>query len=253
MTTAHPPVSVCIPAYNEAASISKVIADVRRQNYKGEIEIVICDNASTDDTARIAKSQGAKVVREPRKGTRYAYDTAMRAASHDLILVTNADTRLPINWVSEIVKAYRDPKVVAVGTNQKFYSAPKWVNAFLAFSLALNPTPAMWGVSLSCRRWVMEKVGGFNQGTDLNEDSVFSLKIQKYGKMVILNHVTVLMDGRRFNRGTASAIKEWMKGFGVNALAIQARYLLTGKIESRRKTFDDVRTPPINKKNKKLA
>lgn len=244
MQTAHPSVSVCIPAYNESDSIARVISDVKKQSYKGEIEIVVCDNASTDDTARIAESHGARVVHESRKGTRYAYDAAMRAASHDLILVTNADTRLPSNWVSEIVKAYRDPKVVAVGTNQKFYSAPKWVNAFLAFSLALNPTPAMWGVSLSCRRWAMEKVGGFNQGTDLNEDAVFSLKVQKYGRLVILNHVTVLMDGRRFNRGTASAVREWLKGFGINALAIQARYILTGKVESRRKTFGDVRVSP---------
>jgi len=102
----QPKVSVVIPAYNEEVLLPSTLNSLKNQDYQDIYEVIICDNNSTDKTASIAKRFGAKVVMEKRKGTSYAYDTGMRAASGELILVTNADTLLPYNWISSIVKAY---------------------------------------------------------------------------------------------------------------------------------------------------
>lgn len=59
---------VIIPAFNEELSIAKVIEDIPII----VDEIVICDNNSTDNTAKIAKKAGATVVFEERKGYGYA-------------------------------------------------------------------------------------------------------------------------------------------------------------------------------------
>ncbi len=61
----RPRISVIIPAYNEEASIGKVIADIPAEWVD---EIVVCDNNSTDDTAEEAHRAGATVVFQPRPG-----------------------------------------------------------------------------------------------------------------------------------------------------------------------------------------
>jgi glycosyltransferase involved in cell wall biosynthesis len=240
-------VSVVLPAYNEELVLEQTLTSILEQDYPEPIQLIIADNNSTDKTSEIAKRLGAQVVLEKRKGTRFAYDAGMRAAKGELILVTNADVRLPINWITEIVKAYNDPEVVGVGTKVNFFNAPKWVQRFMNLSYAINPTESMWGTSLSCRRWVYEKAGGFNHGVNTNEDAIFSLIIQKFGKVKMLDHLTVLMDGRRYNQGPLSAIKEWVTGIGLNSIYITLNYQLFGRIKSLINDFGDIRSSIFGK------
>ncbi len=58
-------IAVVIPAYNEALSIGKVVAEIPKKLIH---EIIVVDNASTDDTARIAQAAGARVEYEPEPG-----------------------------------------------------------------------------------------------------------------------------------------------------------------------------------------
>ncbi len=58
-------VDVIIPALNEEGSISRVLADIPREVVR---EVVVCDNGSTDNTARRARAGGATVVEAPRRG-----------------------------------------------------------------------------------------------------------------------------------------------------------------------------------------
>jgi hypothetical protein len=58
-------VSVIIPAYNEETSIALVLQDLPQGKLH---EIIVVDNASTDDTAKVAEENGARVVYEKRRG-----------------------------------------------------------------------------------------------------------------------------------------------------------------------------------------
>lgn len=58
-------IDVIIPAYNEEASISKVLADIPSGWVR---EVIVCDNGSTDGTADVAKAAGATVLYEAQKG-----------------------------------------------------------------------------------------------------------------------------------------------------------------------------------------
>jgi glycosyltransferase involved in cell wall biosynthesis len=60
-----PLIDLIIPAYNEAASIGLVVGDVPSDWVR---EIVVCNNASTDRTAEVAKAAGATVVDQPHPG-----------------------------------------------------------------------------------------------------------------------------------------------------------------------------------------
>ena len=58
-------VDVIIPAYNEEASIGSVIRDIPSGLVR---EVIVCNNASTDNTAEVAKAHAATVVMAPKRG-----------------------------------------------------------------------------------------------------------------------------------------------------------------------------------------
>lgn len=60
-----PLIDLIIPAYNEESSIGLVLADMPNEWVR---EVIVCNNASTDRTAEVAKEHGATVVDEPRPG-----------------------------------------------------------------------------------------------------------------------------------------------------------------------------------------
>lgn len=61
-------ISVIIPALNEAASVGKTVRDIRAVGLPGQVEVIVANNGSTDDTAAIAAAAGARVVAEPVPG-----------------------------------------------------------------------------------------------------------------------------------------------------------------------------------------
>jgi glycosyltransferase involved in cell wall biosynthesis len=60
-----PTIDVIIPAYNEETSIANVLADIPRDLVR---EVLVCNNASSDNTAEVARKNGATVLDQPQKG-----------------------------------------------------------------------------------------------------------------------------------------------------------------------------------------
>mgnify|MGYP001596393985 CR=1 FL=1 len=59
-----PKITVAIPAKNDAAGLAKCLASIARQTYdKNLLEIIVIDDHSTDDTAKVARSFGAKILK----------------------------------------------------------------------------------------------------------------------------------------------------------------------------------------------
>ncbi len=234
-------ISVVMPAFNEEKRIADTLKTVLNQDFKGEYEVVVCDNNSSDKTSQVAEKFNVKVVKELKKGSRFAYDRAIKESSGDLILITNADVILPINWISRILEEYRDSEIVGVGTRVDFYDCPTWVKKIFNFMWNINPKKAMWGTSMSVRREYFDKIGGFDNGVNTNEDAIFSLLLEKHGKVKFIEDVVVLMDGRRFNGSVFHIVSEWIRSYGLNAIYIQFNYLVLHKIRTFKKEFRDYR------------
>jgi dolichol-phosphate hexosyltransferase len=87
-------VSVVIPCFNEAESIAKVL----RSFHKGmlakdafDFDLIVIDNSSTDDTAKIAERAGARVIHEPKQGKGYALRLGFASISKDTEYVVMMD------------------------------------------------------------------------------------------------------------------------------------------------------------------
>ena len=82
--------SIIIPAFNEAASIAALVADLRSAGSWREILVV--DDGSTDDTGARASAAGAHVIRHPyNKGNGAAVKTGVRHAAGSFVLIVDAD------------------------------------------------------------------------------------------------------------------------------------------------------------------
>jgi glycosyltransferase involved in cell wall biosynthesis len=91
--TKTPSLCILIPCHNEAPSIARVVTDYHAAF--PEARILVVDNASTDETARIAAGAGAQVLHEPRKGKAGAINTALEAVQTDLVIMVDGDGSYP--------------------------------------------------------------------------------------------------------------------------------------------------------------
>lgn len=96
--------SVIIPTINEEKSIGSTIKSIKHALKNVHHEILIIDTNSTDGTIRIAKSLGAKVVNEPRRGYGRAYKTGFRHSKGDIIVTLDADSTYPVESAMKLAK-----------------------------------------------------------------------------------------------------------------------------------------------------
>lgn len=83
-------VTIAMPAYNEGHAIAEVIAAVQSQ--VPAAEVLVIDDASSDDTAAIARAAGARVISQPyNKGNGAAIKTAIRNCRGEVLLIIDAD------------------------------------------------------------------------------------------------------------------------------------------------------------------
>ena len=176
-------ISVVIPCYNEEEGIAKVI-----ENMPDFIdEILVVDNNSTDRTAEVARSMGAKVVFEGRQGYGRAYKTGLKKAEGDIIITMDGDATYPtfaISYLIEVlirdeldfVSAARIPIHWLGSTNmiQRYFgNIVLTATVLLLFGLKLRDSQSgMWVF----RRKVLDKVSVLSDGMAFSEE----LKIKAF-------------------------------------------------------------------------
>lgn len=86
----HEGISVAIRTLNEEDKLKSLLTDIKRQEFEGEIEIIVIDNESTDNTVEVAESFGASVLTLPRPQFTYprSMNMAVEASTHELVFLT---------------------------------------------------------------------------------------------------------------------------------------------------------------------
>lgn len=209
-------ISVVICAYNEEKGISKCIENLKNLDFpKENYEIVVVDNASTDKTSEIAKSLGARVVLEKEKGIAHARQKGSEEARGEIIAFTDADTIVPKNWLKTIAEAFaKDEKLVGFGGTYRinsgsFLSRFVMNNGMYPLYLFGKIVTGGWiliGPNMAYRKWAFEKTGGFNTSLPQGEDTDISQKLQKFGKVKLINGFYVYQGGRRFEKGLVKGL-----------------------------------------------
>jgi len=110
-----------LPTINEEEGIGLTIDAIKRDIFKKnnwELELVIVDGASTDKTQEIAKSKGAKVIVEKRKGYGRAYKTGMPKLTGDIIVTGDADATYPFERIHTYIQMLLDEDLDFITTDR---------------------------------------------------------------------------------------------------------------------------------------
>lgn len=201
-------ISVVIPAYNEADFLARCLKSLQAQKNTPDYEIIVVNNASTDNTAMVAKEFGVRVIYESQQGVVHAREAGLRAAKGDIIVSTDADSFFSPYWLSNIATFFEShPTASGLAGHYYFYKAPLWAKIFPPLGAV-----AVWLLSFIIKRPIYVSAanlsfrkaafGGYDtrfyQGAD--ERGVL-LELLKNGRVFVTLKNPVLTSSRRVNQG----------------------------------------------------
>lgn len=110
----YPPLTILVAAYNESASIADTLRSIEDQHYPGELQVIVINDGSTDETPGIVREC---LTRYPwltlldikqNGGKANALNCALKIAQHDLVLTVDADSYLFHDSLQSIVERYQE-------------------------------------------------------------------------------------------------------------------------------------------------
>ncbi|MFF7449262.1 MULTISPECIES: glycosyltransferase [unclassified Streptomyces] len=191
------PVSVLVPAYNEAKCIENTVRSLMASEHP--IEVLVIDDGSSDGTARIVEAMGlpnVRVVRQLNAGKPAALNRGLANARYDIIVMMDGDTVFEPSTVRELVQPFGDPRVGAVAGNAKVGNRDSLIGAWqhieyvMGFNLdrrmydVLRCMPTIPGAVGAFRRSALERVGGMSDDT-LAEDTDITMAMHRDGWRVV--------------------------------------------------------------------
>ncbi len=112
----EPFVSIIIPVKNEAGLLKTCLESISNLDYpKENIEVIVADGMSKDNSVEIAKHYGAKVVLNKKQTVSPGRNIAFEHASGEIIAFTDADCIVDKNWIRNSLKYFKNDKVACVG------------------------------------------------------------------------------------------------------------------------------------------
>jgi glycosyltransferase involved in cell wall biosynthesis len=184
-----PRVSVVIPAYNAQRFVAETIASVKAQSYQ-DIEIIVVDDGSTDQTAAIAESfEGVRCIRKPNGGVSSARNRGVAEAQGELLAFVDSDDvwhpdklrhqvalmDLHPDVVLGITESSSDRSLMASVGRVPEGQLPRYRVIDQFGEVFLNPYLGMSGVMV--RKDAFNAVHGFDQTLPFAEDVDFYLRL----------------------------------------------------------------------------
>ena len=204
--------TVIVPAFNEADYLPatleaiQIAAERLRATSSAEVETVVVDNNSTDDTGAVAGNRGAAVLHEPVQGIARARNAGARLAHGDVLVFVDADALAPPSLLEAIHEAMNDPACVGGGVDVEYQPERRSMRLYLcAWRLLARRMELVQGVTQFCRKDVFERVGGYNEHVWMGEDVDFYRSLKRFagangGTVRFIQHSRIRASSRRFDK-----------------------------------------------------
>jgi len=192
-------ISFIVPAYNEALLLGATLdaVHVAARAVDEDYEIVVVDDASTDDTALVATRHGARLVSVAHRQIAATRNSGARAAQGELLIFVDADTIVNGAVVRAAIDALRDG-AVGGGAAVAFEGAVPLYGRLLLPVLVRLFRATRWaaGCFVFCTRNAFVAAGGFDEAFYCAEELVLSRALKRQGRFVILRQA-VTTSGRK--------------------------------------------------------
>ena len=216
-----PPVSIVVPAFNEAVGIEQALRSLAASDYPS-FEVIVVDDGSSDGTADVVERlqlPNVLVLRQANAGKSAALNRGLAAARHDLVVMVDADTIFEPETLARVVEPLADPGVGAVSGNTKVGNRRRllgrWqhIEYVMGFNLdrrlydVLECMPTVPGAVGAFRRHALDDVGGISAAT-LAEDTDTTLAIGRAGWRVVYAE-----EARAWTEAPSSLRQLWRQRF----------------------------------------
>lgn len=188
-------ISVIIPTLNEAANLPNTLHCFNAGHL--DIEIIIVDGGSHDQTLTIAQDAGAVIVCTA-PGRAHQLNTGAQYATGDAYLFLHADTQLPQNWQHWITQTLQNPHNIAgafelaIATDRPGIRLVEWGVQVRSRLLQLP----YGDQAIFLRAATFQQLGGFPD-LRIMEDFQFVKRLQSLGHIAIVP-AKVITSGRRW-------------------------------------------------------
>ena len=237
-------ISVIIPVYNAEKSIEESLNSIKNQTWKGEFEIIIVNDGSTDHSKNIIEKYieenphlNINLISQGNGGVSKARNTGLKISTGEFIALLDSDDE----WLPE--KTANQMKFLTDENQEIDFITSLWNDEKVSFPYRINSENNLVEISLKklllkvtgqtstaiFKQKILENTGYFDENQKYSEDANFWMRISENNKMYLLPEKLVIAGkGKRsfgFS-GLSANLKEMEKGIQKNILEMHQ----TGRI-----------------------
>jgi rSAM/selenodomain-associated transferase 2 len=192
-----PSLSIIIPVLNEEAIIE---ATLNRFKDDLNLEVIVVDGGSRDNTVSIANRLGVKVIKTTSSGRANQMNAGAEVASSKILLFLHADTRLPVNYLKTIEDTLSKPQVIGGAFQLAIEGEAK---SLRLIEIMVNIRSRYFGLpygdqALFIYQSIFKSVGGF-ANLPIMEDFELVQRLKSRGKIAIAP-ADVITSSRRWQK-----------------------------------------------------
>ena len=180
-------ISLVIPAHNEEQFLPRLLdsIDVARHHYRHgaeTLEVIVADNASTDDTAAVARERGCRVVRVEERRIASVRNGGAEAARGDVLCFIDADSEIHPETFNAIEDSLATGRVVAGATGVRMERWSLGIAATYALFMLMVWFLRMDTGVVFCRREDFLTIGGYDERRFFAEDVQLLWDLRRVGR-----------------------------------------------------------------------
>lgn len=197
--------SLIVPTYNAEKTIKYCLESLKKIHEKHNIEVIICDNSSTDRTIKIVKKFPFKIVINKTKQT--AGSTRNKGAMnarYDNLIFLDSDCVVPRNLIRILEKTPNFDKQDCIAGNfstnnifKNFFSLYK--TSYAHFKLKNQKNNVLNSAIMFIKKKHFVQVGMFNEDLKSMEDDDFSIRFQNNGYFIYFNKNLEVHHYKKYN------------------------------------------------------
>ncbi len=221
------PISIIVPTFNEEKYLPKLLASIQKQTAL-PAEVIVADAFSTDNTPRIAKQFGAKLIVGGLPSV--ARNNGAKAAKQNLLLFLDADVVLPAAFLAKTFAEMQERDLAIASCfisprsrNRIDGLLHQFANQYM--KLTQKFYPHIPGFCIFIKKATHKAISGFDESLLLAEDHDYVRRARKFGKFGYLKSYKIPVSVRRLS-------EEGRIKLSLKYIAIELHLIFIGKIRT---------------------